>query len=108
MRREVETLTASMTMNGAVAEMVKKSKAPLNGKIAPSHITSSADAAHLHTPPALAYEPNVLATFGQAVQMCGVVGEVRCAKVEYLMLTSRLLNEPVSGVVKGLSGSGKS
>lgn len=68
----------------------------------------SAVAAHLHTTPALAMNPNILAEFGKAVQMCGVVGEVRCAKLIYLMATSRLLDAPISGVVKGLSGSGKS
>lgn len=73
-----------------------------------SHSPPPANDAHLHTPPALAMNPNILGEFGKAVQMCGVVGEVRCAKLIYLMTTSRLLEEPVSGVVKGLSGSGKS
>jgi hypothetical protein len=38
----------------------------------------------------------------------GLVGEHKSAKLVYLMFTSRLLREPVSGVVKGLSSSGKS
>lgn len=73
-----------------------------------SHSTSSANDAHLPTIPALAYDPNILARFAEAVEACGVVGEVRCAKLVYLMVTSRVLPEPVSGVVKGLSSSGKS
>ena len=68
----------------------------------------SANDAHLHTSPALARDPNILARFEKEVQACGVVGEVRCAKLIYLMATSRLLDEPISGIVKGLSGSGKS
>jgi phage/plasmid primase-like uncharacterized protein len=71
-------------------------------------ITPSADAAHLHTPPALAQKDNILAELGSAILACGVVGEVRCAQLVYLMVTSRLLDEPVSAVVKGLSASGKS
>lgn len=70
--------------------------------------TPSADVAHLHTPPSLARDPNILARFEQAVRACGVVGEERCAKLTYLALTSRLLTEPVSLAVKGLSSSGKS
>jgi hypothetical protein len=37
-----------------------------------------------------------------------VVGEDRNAKVVYLLLTSRLLDEPVSAAIKGASASGKS
>ena len=70
--------------------------------------TPSADAAHLHTPPALARDPHILARFEQAVRVCGVVGEERCAKLLYLSLTSRVLMEPVSLAIKGLSSSGKS
>jgi phage/plasmid primase-like uncharacterized protein len=65
-------------------------------------------AAQLHTPPALAQDPNILARFEEAVRLCGVVGEERCAKLVYLALTSRLLHEPVSLVIKGVSSSGKS
>ena len=61
---------------------------------------------HLHTLPALAKDPNILARFEQAVRVCGVVGESRCACTTYLALTSRLLADPVSIVVKGLSSSG--
>lgn len=38
----------------------------------------------------------------------GLTGETRTVKLEYLMITSRLLPKPVNGVVKGLSSSGKS
>ena len=80
---------------------------PIEPKATP-HITPSADAAHLHTPPPLAQDPNILASFERAVQGCGVVGEERNAKLMYLAITSRILTEPVSLAVKGLSSSGKS
>ncbi|WHZ27564.1 MAG: DNA primase [Nitrospira sp.] len=71
-------------------------------------ITPSAEAAQLHTPPALAQEPNILAKFEKAIGERGMVGEERCAKVLYLAFTSRLLDQPVSVAIKGLSSSGKS
>ena len=80
---------------------------PTEPKAAP-HITPSADAAHLHTPPVLAQDLNILARFERAVQGYGVVGEERNAKLMYLAITSRILAEPVSLAVKGLSSSGKS
>jgi hypothetical protein len=49
-----------------------------------------------------------LERFTGALHQCGVVGEDRAAKLVYLLLTSRVLKEPVSGAVKGLSSSGKS
>ena len=73
-----------------------------------AHYTPSADTAHLHTPPALAQNPHILAAFERAVRLCGVVGEERCAQVLFLALTSRVLAEPVSLAIKGLSSSGKS
>jgi hypothetical protein len=73
-----------------------------------SHSTPSKTPAHLHTPPALAHDPNILARFEGAIVACGVVGESRCAKLLFLAVTSRLLSEPVSLAVKGLSSSGKS
>lgn len=72
------------------------------------HNRCSSDDAQAHTPPVLAYEPNILATFAEAVQACGVVGELRSAKVIFLAVVSRLLQQPVSLAMKGLSGSGKS
>ncbi|MGH2360424.1 MAG: MarR family transcriptional regulator [bacterium] len=44
----------------------------------------------------------------RAVADCGVVGELRNARLIYLALTSRVLKEPVSLVMKGCSSSGKS
>lgn len=70
--------------------------------------TRSADTAQVHTPPPLAHDPNILARFEAAMRVCGVVGEGRCAKLTFLALTSRVLNEPVSLAIKGLSSSGKS
>jgi len=42
------------------------------------------------------------------LRLCGVVGEDRNAQLVYLALTSRLLDEPVSLALKGVSSSGKS
>jgi len=70
--------------------------------------TPSKNPTQLHTPPALALEPNILKQFEEVMRCAGVVGEVRCAKIAYLSLTSRFLSDPVSIAVKGLSSSGKS
>jgi len=70
--------------------------------------TPSAGAAQLHTPPEIASEQDILAEFVCALGVCGVVGEDRNAQLVYLALTSRLLDEPVSLALKGVSSSGKS
>jgi hypothetical protein len=71
--------------------------------------TPSAHHAHLHTPPSLASDQDILSRAVVCMRVCmGLVGEERTAQLEYLMLTSRLLAKPVSGVVKGLSSTGKS
>jgi hypothetical protein len=45
----------------------------------------------------------------RVLRVCmGLVGEHRAAKLTYLAITSRLLDEPVNLVIKGLSSSGKS
>jgi hypothetical protein len=58
--------------------------------------------------PALAREPNILELFARDLRLCGVVGELRIAKLVYLAATSRFFNRPVSMVVKGPSSGGKS
>lgn len=57
---------------------------------------------------AIAKNPDILFTFGEAVHMAGLVGEERNARLLYLALTSRVLNRPVSMAVKGDSSTGKS
>jgi hypothetical protein len=57
---------------------------------------------------ALAEKPDILAHFAAELAQRGVVGEERAAKLLYLCITSRLLNEPVSAVMKGPSSGGKS
>ncbi len=59
-------------------------------------------------PPEIADEPQILDRFAGALHACGVVGEDRIGKLVYLAITSRLLDEPVSEAIKGLSSSGKS
>ncbi len=59
-------------------------------------------------PPALSSDPDILGRFAVAIRGGGLVGEVATAKLTYLVLTSRLLDKPVSLGVKGLSSSGKS
>jgi putative DNA primase/helicase len=78
----------------------------------PAPAIPSATHAHLHTPPVeapkLAENRDILAAMVVCTEVCmGLVGEHKSAKLVYLMFTSRLLREPVSGVVKGLSSSGK-
>jgi hypothetical protein len=69
----------------------------------------SAQHAHLHTPPPLASDQDIPGRAVVCMRVCmGLVGEERTAQLEYLLLTSRLLAKPVSGVVKGLSSTGKS
>jgi hypothetical protein len=57
---------------------------------------------------ALAQEPNILARFLLDLERLGLVGETRAAQLLYLVLTSRLLDRPVSAAVKGPSSAGKS
>lgn len=52
--------------------------------------------------------PNILNLFYQDICKLGVVGEEKTSKLTYLLLTSRLLDRPVSGVLKGPSSAGKS
>lgn len=72
------------------------------------HYAPERTRAHLHTPPEISRETDILAVLLAALRLCGVRGEERNAKLMFLALTSRLLDEPVSLVVKGLSSSGKS
>lgn len=58
--------------------------------------------------PELSSEPRLLARFAKAISECGLVGESALAQLVYLVITSRLLDKPVSLGVKGLSSSGKS
>jgi len=57
---------------------------------------------------ALAKEPDILARFVEDLEQRGVVGEDRAAKLQYLVITTRVLEEPVSAITHGPSGSGKS
>lgn len=56
----------------------------------------------------IAREVDILDAFSKDLVKLGVVGEVNQAKLLYLAITSRLLDKPVSVVVKGSSSSGKS
>lgn len=56
----------------------------------------------------LAETPRILDALGVAIERRGVVGETRAAKLLYLIAVSRLLEHPVSAVVKGPSSAGKS
>jgi hypothetical protein len=59
-------------------------------------------------PPDLAFEPRILDRMVSELEGHGLVGEQRAAKLIYLVLTSRLLDRPICGVVKGPSSTGKS
>ena len=56
----------------------------------------------------LARDPAILDRLLDELAQGGLVGEERAAKLLYLALTSRLLDRPVSVVVKGPSSGGKS
>ncbi len=56
----------------------------------------------------LAAEPRILDRFADDLHKAGLVGEERAAKLLYLVLTSRLLERPISAVVKAPSAAGKS
>jgi hypothetical protein len=58
--------------------------------------------------PAFATESNLLSRVVAVTHQLGVIGEDRLVKLVYLAITSRLLTEPVSVVVKGASSAGKS
>jgi len=55
----------------------------------------------------LAREPHILDRLTEDLERNGMVGEQRAAKLIYLAVTSRLLDQPVSAVVKGPSSVGK-
>jgi 5S rRNA maturation endonuclease (ribonuclease M5) len=59
-------------------------------------------------PPELASHLRILEAFAAEVRGCGLVGERATAQLLYLVITSRLLDKPVSLGVKGHSSSGKS
>jgi hypothetical protein len=56
----------------------------------------------------LAASPRILAEVSRVVRSMGVVGEHRAVMLLYLIITSRLLDRPVSAVLKGPSSAGKS
>ena len=57
---------------------------------------------------ALANEQHILDRFAVDLVKRGVVGESRAAKLVYLVITRRLLQQPISAVMKAPSASGKS
>jgi hypothetical protein len=56
----------------------------------------------------LAQRPDLLAELREKLQRLGLVGEERTAQLVFLAVVSRLLERPVSVVVKGPSSAGKS
>src|SRR5579859_2717740 len=56
----------------------------------------------------LARLPDILTEFARDVAAAGLAGERRVAKLMYLVVSSRLLDRPVSAGVKGTSSGGKS
>jgi hypothetical protein len=56
----------------------------------------------------LARSPRILDRFAALLPGAGLVGELGAARLLYLCVTSRLLDRPVSAVVKGPSSAGKS
>ncbi len=56
----------------------------------------------------LARAARILDRFAEALAAAGVAGEARAGRLLYLVLTTRLLDRPVSATVKGPSSAGKS
>jgi len=56
----------------------------------------------------LAKEPEILSRLAVDLEMAGLAGELRTAKIIYLAATSRLFSQPPSVAVKGPSSGGKS
>ena len=56
----------------------------------------------------LAHQPRIFDCLVRDLEKLGLVGEVRAAKLIYLVLTSRVLDRPLCAVVKGPSSAGKS
>jgi len=52
--------------------------------------------------------PNILEEFGGLCRELNLVGEEKSAKLLYLAITSRVLDRPISVIVKGPSSAGKS
>jgi len=56
----------------------------------------------------LATQPYILDTFAASLTATGFAGSTRAAKIVFLAMVSRLLDRPVSAVIKGPSSAGKS
>ena len=56
----------------------------------------------------LAQEADILGRFAHELAADGLAGETRAVKLLYLVITSRLLDQPASAAVKGPSAGGKS
>ena len=56
----------------------------------------------------LLVKPNILNSFGDLCNQMGLVGEEQNAKLIYLAITSRVLENPVNLLIKGPSSGGKS
>jgi len=56
----------------------------------------------------LARDPHILDRFAEDIRRSGLIGEIRAAKLIFLALISRLLDTPVSVILKGVSSCGKS
>lgn len=77
---------------------------PADSPSDPSAVTSQ-----VHTPPSWVTDQDILTKLTCDMGVwCGFTGEHRNAKLTYLAVTSRILDDPVSIAVKGLSSSGKS
>jgi hypothetical protein len=71
--------------------------------------TPSAVTSQVHTPPSWVTDQDILGRLLRDMGVwCGFTGEHRNARLTYLAITSRILDDPVSIAVKGLSSSGKS
>lgn len=103
-------LAGGGTLDGLVEGSTPTLVTPVQGELGDdSPSDPSAVASHLHTPPSWVSDQDILSRLLCDMGVwCGFTGEHRNAKLTYLALTSRILDDPVSVAVKGLSSSGKS
>ena len=94
---------------GNIADLIMNAAEPAAPAKPVAAATPRAVTSHVHTPPPWASDQDILTrlTCDMAV-WCGFTGEHRNARLIYLAVTSRILDDPVSIAVKGLSSSGKS
>jgi Domain of unknown function (DUF3854) len=99
-------LVAGSTLDDIVRLSVAAPPEPSSTSGPPSG--GSESRATVQHPPELAFEPDILGRLIRDIRSLGHVGEEKASKLVYLGVTSRMLPQIVSIVLKGPSAAGKS